>query len=158
MKKHSYFLISLHRLLFLFRSDVSNRRYYNYLCVFYECLNKFSCNYDDDAYKLLEKNLINKAETSEEQQIIKYILYKDKKISVCDNWEELQKTGYVLLSNIKKCILLYEAVKSEQLFDLLDVLEAYVEAVLKKDCWDKDSFKKIYIIPYEIKWKEKFFC
>ncbi len=68
MKKHSYFLISLHRLLFLFRSDVSNRRYYNYLCVFYECMNKFFCNYDDDAYKLLEKNLINKAKTSEEQR------------------------------------------------------------------------------------------
>ena len=157
MIKYSYFLISLHRVLFLFRSDVSNKKYYNYLCIFYECISALPCDYGNDIYKLLKKKLMNNAESIEEDKIIKYILSKDKKTSICDNWEELKESSATLKFNIKNCILLYETLNFDKLFDLLDLLEVYVEAVLKKDYWDKENFINVYVIPYETKWKERFF-
>mgnify|MGYP004629447021 CR=1 FL=1 len=58
-KKYSYFLLSLHRLFILFRSDVSSETWYKYLCIFYGCMKNTTCDFESSSYDMLKEKLIS---------------------------------------------------------------------------------------------------
>lgn len=151
-KKYSYFLLSLHRLFILFRSDVSSETWYKYLCIFYGCMKNTTCDFESSSYDMLKEKLISETNNEKDRQTVQYILHKDKIDAFCDNWDEIHKSSKELLQGTEKCITLYKASKTEELFDLLDILETYTQAVLRRDRWDKNHFLEYNVKPYKNKY------
>ena len=151
-------MISLQRILILLRADILNEVYLRYLEFAYDCMS--TCAKDFEMYKLLLKKLeeFEKRSSKQDTNYSKhrdFVANKNKKQSLCNNWIELEQQKPFLIEYIHTVINLIRHKQYEQAYDFTDWFHALPEAILIKEKWNQENFRKTYIAPYEEKWQTK---
>ena len=149
----AYFYLSLQRIFVLIRSNPENKTLIKYLKCAYSYMINTKNMFDYKEFEKFKVNLIECVNDECEWENIEYILYEDKKYSLCDNLKYIDENKKYLIDAIKCFFELSENKHTEQLYDLADVLHAFVEAVLIKRKFGKKDFFDTYIDTYNKKWK-----